>query len=136
MRKVILILSINVLFFTSCDFADYKLTMSNNSDDIIIIETTYFEDNTSQGIPCTSNVVEANSSSTLALLNRKWDSYFNNHQQHSYLEVTIVKTTKNEFDPNLHIQKYLDSKVSRNEFVRYTLNLKQLDSLNWQLSYL
>ncbi|MFZ1704843.1 MAG: hypothetical protein WAT79_10895 [Saprospiraceae bacterium] len=135
MKKVILILLINVLFFTSCDFADNKLEMLNYSGEIIIVETNYYKDNMSQGIPCTSNIIGANSSGTLTLLNRKWNLYFNKYQQSSYLEVTIVEIPKIEFDPNAHIQKYLDSKISNKEYIRYNLNLEQLDSLNWQLKY-
>ena len=135
MNRVILILFINVLFAPGCDFADHKLTMYNDSSDVIIVETTYFKDNMSQGIPCTSNFIDANSSSTLSLLNRKWDLYFNNNQQRSYLEVMIVKTSKNEYDPNMHIQSYLDSKISNSDYISYNLNFKQLDSLNWRLKY-
>ena len=51
MNKVILILFINVLFVPGCDFADHKLTMYNDSSEVIIVETTYFKDNMSQGIP-------------------------------------------------------------------------------------
>jgi len=136
MKKVILFfISINILFFISCDFADYKLRMSNMSGVIIVVETVYYKNNISQGIPCTSNLIEANSTGTLALLNRKWDLYFNNFEKNSYLEVTIVETSRNEYDPNSHIQKYLDAKISNKEYIRYNLNINQLDSLNWQLKY-
>jgi hypothetical protein len=109
--------------------------MSNLSDEIINVETFFYKDSISQGIPCTSTIIEPKSTKILPLLNRKWDHYFNNDDQDSYLEVIIMKMSKDEYNSDKHVQRLIDKKILNGEFKRYNLILEELNKKEWILSY-
>lgn len=144
--RIIHMLTFGIVLFLlgSCDFADTKLVMENESPENLLVESIYFRDkNDSKGTPCTYNEVPAESTHTLELLNRHWENIVKGDSK-GYLQVIVMQ--KQDVDslgrlyadlghPNLNTYDLEDSLKSKGIYYSQKFSLQEIEERKWTLTF-
>ncbi|MBC9795242.1 hypothetical protein [Sinomicrobium weinanense] len=144
--RIIHILTFGIVLFLlgSCDFADTKLVMENESPENLLVESIYFRDeNDVKGIPCTYNEIPANNTLPLELLNRHWERIMKEGTT-GVLQVNVMykkdrDSLENHYSgkgiQNLNTYDLEDSLKSKGIYYSQTFTQQEIEQRKWTLTF-